>query len=262
MHIVDANYRASSLPQTSGYGFAAYPADKQALYTDAASAIYEAVSSGIVPQRDEVWKRRCNNLMRLFGSVSSQGDASWFVNSEMLGHPSPEIAGGMIGILNKISWAIKEQKPGSFANAVEEFNKDHGDEMLDSYLDVALRGEQPIVESEWAYVLWSKNPNRLLRVGATAADLRTLANEMNRRVSSANPVGILAAWPVNDADDARITIANTLREYRAADGYYFVNLGVAKEIVEAGLKATDNFVLSPFHVEDEPASTPTVAMRA
>lgn len=258
MHIVEANYRSSSLPTISGYGFIPYDADKQALYTDAASALFEAVSSGVLPARDEAWKRRCNNLARLFGSVSSQGDAAWFVNSEMLGHPSPEIAGRMIGLMNKLGWAIKGQNARGFSAAVEAFTADYGDEMLDSYLDVVVRGNKPVSEPEWAYILSSNSANGVLRIGATTDDLRALASSMNRSVNSNSPVSVLAAWPVHDADEARITLEIALRSYRASEGNYFIKLGNAKAIVEQGLKETDNFVLSPFHVDDdEPNNTPS-----
>jgi hypothetical protein len=262
MHIVDAEYRRATLPNVPAYGFVPYPADKQELYTDAAKALYEAISTGSLPPRDDLWKKRCNHLARLFGSVSAQGDVAWFVNSEMLGHPSPEIAGKMVGLMNKISWAIRGRNSKGFADAVEAFNSDHGDEMLDSYLDVALRGEKPIDEPAWAYILWSNRQDGILRIGATADDIRTLTSGLNRDINSTTPVSILAAWPVHDPDDAKIMIANSLREYRTAEGLYFIKPGVAKEIVEQGLKSTGNFVLSPFHVDDEPSPQPSSTLRA
>jgi hypothetical protein len=263
MHIVDANFRASTLPQSAAYGFVPYPADKQALYTDAASALFEAVSSGVLPTQDRDWKRHGINLVRLFGSVSSQGDAAWFVNSEMLGHPSPEVAGRMIGVISQLVGAIRGGVRTRFAALAEAFKNDHGDQMLESYLDVNLRGEKPIVEEEWVYVLWSQSQNGILRIGATTGDLRTLVSETNRRVSSAVPTGILAAWPVHDADEAKVTVANTLRHYKAGESHYFIKPGDAKSLLESALKATDNFVLSPFHVDDEkPMATQKIAMRA
>lgn len=262
MHIVEANYRSSKLPNVAGYGFIPYPQDKQDLYTDAADALYQAISTGGMPDGDDTWKRRCNNLSRLFGSVSSQGDAAWYLNSEMLGHPSPEVAGRLAVTVSEIGRAIAKGNRRRFREGMEALKSDHADAMLDSYLDVALRGQTPVEEPEWAYIIWSNRPDGILRIGATTDDLRTFAGRLNRSSFSSSPISVLAAWPVHDADDAAITIANRLRSYRASEGHYFIKLADARNIVETGLKETENFVLSPFHLEEDPAQMKTAKLTA
>jgi hypothetical protein len=264
MHIVDAHYRLASLPEravAASFGFVPYPVEKQVMLTEAVSSLYALVSDPVLPGAEdtEAWKRRCTQAMRLFGSVSSQGDNAWFVNSAMLGHPAPELAGRMIGSLNAIWKTIKGRKPVALVNAVDAFNADFGFEMLDSYLNVAQRGERPVEENEWAYIAWSPSRDDILHIGVTAENPAAVAKKMNASLATSRPAGILAAWLVYDVEAVRQGIAANLRGYRMAEGQYYVRPGEAKEVVEAVIKKTGNFVLSPWHAEGEPRIAPAHA---
>ena len=251
MQIVDPKYRNTELPGIPSYGFVPYSDEKQAADADDAAAMSGLASSEVMPDGGDNWSGRCANLASLFRSVSSQGDAAWFVNSEMLGHPSPELAARMIGYVNAIGKSIKTQQAQAFNAAIKAFNDDNGYEMLESYLDVAVRGRPPVLESQWAYILWSQGKNELLHIGSTIADPRSTAKELNVRGSSTYPYGVMAAWLVNDVASTAVDLEAALLPFKMSAGQYFIKLGDAKGLIERVLKDNGNFVLSPWHADSD-----------
>jgi hypothetical protein len=192
---------------------------------------------------------------RLLNSVSSQTGPTWFTISEMFGHPAPELARKLMLSVNNLSRSIKQQDHKRYATLLEQFDNDRGFEVLDSFLDVALRGEPPVGEDKMAYIL--KTPGKFsLQIGACNETLRDfLANMIKDSGYSQQRPELLGAWLIHEPEEVQAAISKAFQTEAMPDGTYFIADHKAKPMLEALLKHTNNFVLSPWHIEEEPSTT-------
>ncbi|TLX16105.1 hypothetical protein [Rhizobium sp. MHM7A] len=240
--------------EASCYGL--HPIAPERLQADAA-AIMEVLAlleNHEIPQRQEANSQRFQVVSRLLSAVVSQSDPTWFTVSELFGHPAPELARRLMQHMSNFSRSIKQQDQKRYTELVEQFDNDRGFEVLDSYLDVALRGEAPVGEDKMAYIM--KVPGKFsLQIGACDETLRDFLTAMikDRGFSQQRPE-LLGAWLIHDPQEVQAAISTAFKMEAMSDGTFFINEHKAKPMLEALLKQTNNYVLSPWHVEDEPSA--------
>lgn len=240
--------------EASCYGF--HQIAPENLQADAA-AVMEVLSllegEGI-PAREHANAPGFQVVHRLLSSVAAQTGPSWVSISEMFGHPAPELARKLMLSANNLSRSIKQQDHKRYTALLGQFDDDRGFEVLDSFLDVAMRGEPPVGEDKMAYIL--KTPGKFsLQIGACNETLRDfLANMIKDGGYSQQRPEVLGAWLVHDAEEVQAAISEAFQTEAMPDGTYFIADHKAKPMLEALLKHTNNFVLSPWHIEDEPSA--------
>jgi hypothetical protein len=246
--------RPSNSIESSCYGLQPIAPDR--LQADAAAImqVLSLLENPEMPQRQEANAQQFQVVSRLLGAVASQSDPTWFTISELFGHPAPELARRLMQHAGNFSRNIKQQDQRRYAELVEQFDNDRGFEVLDSYLDVALRGEAPVGEDKMAYIL--KVPGTFsLRIGACDETLRDfLATMIRDRGYTQQRPELLGAWLVHEPQEVQTAISKAFKMEAMSDGTYFINEHKAKPTLEALLKQTNNYVLSPWHVEEEPAA--------
>jgi hypothetical protein len=252
MQIFDPAYRLAKRPDTDNFGLVEIDAERGVSYLDSAVHVRRILETAVMPATEEEGHRSCIRMSRLLGSISSQANASWFRISEMLGHPAPELAGSMLSGVQELGRAIKKRKSGQFMNAIHQLRNNMCLDVLDSYIDVAGGGADPTKEVDWAYIIGLPDHRTPLQIGACQGDVLDVVADLNRRNAGGEQVfGILAAWLVHDPDEVAEGIRMALQDSEVMDDLYEINLGTAKLSVETFLKETDNFVMSPWHVEDD-----------
>lgn len=246
--------RPANSIEASCYGLR--PIAPEKLQADAAAIMHviSLLENEGIPERQVVNPKQFEVVSRLLNAVASQSDPSWFTISELFGHPAPELARRLMQHANNLSRSIKQQDEKRYAELVEQFDNDRGFEVLDSFLDVALRGEAPVGEDKMAYIL--KVPGTFsLRIGACNETLRDfLATMIKDRGYSQQRPELLGAWLVHEPEEVLDAISATFKSEAMSDGTFFINKNKAKPTLEALLKQTNNYVLSPWHVEDEPSA--------
>lgn len=242
----------SGTSSTTIYGLQAVPVGKLVSDAAAISEIMPLLESNALPLKDrlptdEFWK-----VTRVFSAVASQADPCWFTYSEMLGHPAPELARRVLQHLGNFPQTIKQQNTQRFHQLTQAFDDDRGFEMLDSYLDVAARGQEPVVEDKMAFI--TSVPGAFsLRIDACEGSVRDhLSNLVREQGFSQQGRALLGSWLIHDVSEVQEAIKSTFEGEAMASGQYFVKEQKAKATLEAILKHTNNFVLSPWHLDDEP----------
>lgn len=251
MQLFDPAYRLAKRPDTNNFGLVEIDAERMTSYIDAAVHVRRILETAVMPSTEDDGHRSCTRLSRLLGSISSQANASWFHISEMLGHPSPELAGSVLAGMQDLGRALKKSKSGQFMTAVQSLRQDLCLDMLDSFIDIGQGRAAPTKESDWAYIIGLPNNRTPLQIGACEGDILDVVADLNRRNAGGELVfGILSAWLVHDPEEVSEGIRMALQDREVMTDLYDINLGSAKLSLETFLKETDNFVLSPWHVED------------
>lgn len=247
--------RSTNSIEASCYGL--HPVTPERLQSDAAAIkdVLALLESQEMPPREEANAQQFQVVSRMLSAVASQSDSTWFTISELFGHPAPELARRLMQHVGNFTRSIKQQDQKRYAELVEQFDDDRGFEVLDSYLDVALRGEAPVGEDKMAYIL--KVPGKFsVQIGACDETLRDfLATTIKDRGYSQQRPELLGAWLIHEPHEVQTAISEAFKMEAMSDGTFFINEHKAKPILEALLKQTNNYVLSPWHVEDEPSAS-------
>jgi hypothetical protein len=230
--------------------FGMAPIPLESLRADAAdiSASLKLIESTSLPGREHDISVLLGAALSI-SAVTRRDHATWYTASEMFGHPAPELCFRLSSHLHAFAKCIRQQKAGRFAELVKRFDEDRGLEIFDSFLDVANLG-LPVVEEEGvAFIL--KRPGELnLHIGVCDSTLRTyVAALMKAQGLSLKGVEVLAAWLVDDVEETRTLIRETFRMEAIKEDVYFVTQKRAADTVEALLKSSGNYVLSPWHID-------------
>jgi hypothetical protein len=244
----------ASFAENSCFGLHPVPEARLTSDTAAVSTILPLLESQSMPDRQSAKTDDFQRLVRIFSATSSQTDPSWFTFSEMLGHPAPELSRRLMQRLSNFSHAIKQQDERRFRELADGFDNDRGFEILDSFLDVAMRGQEPVVEDNMAFI--TSVPGAFsVRIGACEGSVRNLlAETVRERGFNQQGIALLGSWLIHDVKEVQDAISYAFKAEAMPGGQYFVREENAKSTLEALLKHTNNFVLSPWHIDDAPAS--------
>ena len=230
------------------FGFAPIPADKLDRQDVSVRSLFKMVMSGKMPHRDPSVTKHLLEVSGIFSRAGNQSDPSWFLEAELLGHPSPALSSTISKCLFNISRAVKAQNMASFVNEIEAFKSHEGHEMLHSYIEG--RKSAPVAESGWAYAIQSRANPGILAVDVTEGGMRSVISDRVLNVSAQQAV-LVGAWLVNDVDDARAAIETAMSGTAVAPGKYFCQVPQAKEKIEQALKDSGDYVMSAWHTHDQ-----------
>lgn len=240
-----------------GFGTIPIPHREWSDRITATQVVLNVLNSKQLPKDSEPLQQSLSMVKGMFSRIYVGDCYDWFTTSRFLGHPSGELSKDISISIARIKGAIREQDAGLFNEMVDHITANYGNDMLDNYLDMAVRNGHPVREEGWAYVLWSSSERDVVHVGAAGGEVEDVINRLNEESPGFHPYGVLAAWLVHDPVAAFNDIHEALDDYAMEDGFFRVNFGVARDTVHQLLKDTDNFALSPWHdYEPQVEATP------
>lgn len=237
--------------QNIGYGFIPIAAHQWDLRIKAVQDVSNMLETGRMPAADD--EQGLKNLKIVKGMflalvVGDQWD--WFTTSRMLGFPSSDLSRQMSLRFHRMVHAVVTESDSYFEKCMEFLHKNYAREMLESYLDIACASQHPVEEEGWAYILWSSSAPDELYIGASGGQIDEVTRQLRIENPDKDPYGVLGAWLVHDPVEAYHDIRNRLSNHSLGCGFYRMDLDKAKAAVTETLTLTDNYALSPWHVEE------------
>lgn len=237
--------------QNIGYGFIPIAAQQWDLRIAAVQKVARLLDGGEMPQNDRESINDLRIVKGMFFALVTGDQWDWFTSARMLGFPSADLSRQISIRFHRMALAVAEQSDGYFEKCVNYLNKNHVGEMLENYLDIACRSQHPVEEEGWAYILWSSSTPDELFIGASGGQIDEVTRQLRLENPHKDPYGVLGAWLVHDPVAAFQDIRGRLTNNSLGCGFYRIELGKAKEIVNNILVMTDNYASSPWHVCDQ-----------
>lgn len=237
--------------QNIGYGFIPVAAQQWDLRIEAVRDVLDMLETGRMPvATDQQSIRNLKIVKGMFLAVVVGDQWDWFTTSRMLGFPSSDLSRQMSLRFHRMVSAIENESDSYFEKCMEFLHKNFANEMLGAYLDIACDSQHPVEEEGWAYVLWSSSTPDELYIGASGGQIDEVTRQLRIENPDKDPYGVLGAWLVHDPVLAYHDIRRKFSNESLGCGFYRVDLGHAKEAVTDILSLTDNYALSPWHVEE------------
>jgi len=223
--------------------------------------VFDILVSGEMPRPSAALLERVATVKDMFAAVAVGAANDWFTISKYLGHPSAELSRKAAASIHELHTATTLKDTARFSRASSFLTDEPIVEMLENYRASTAEGQQPQDEIEWAFLLWSSSWRDTLVAGSCDGTIEEAAAEVSAENPDFDPYGVVAAWLVHDTERAFQDIDRVLTEFLVRDdGIYRIDPGEAKAKIDALLAATDNIVMSPWHVDAAPpnaAPTPT-----
>lgn len=237
--------------QNIGYGFIPVAAQQWDLRISAIQGVMNMLETGQMPDaNDEESIKKLKIVKGMFLAIVVGDQWDWFTTSRMLGFPSSDLSRQMSLRFHRMIDAIGVGSDSYFEKCVDYLKKNFAREMLGSYLDVACDSQHPVEEEGWAYILWSSSRPDELFIGANGGQIDEVTRQLRIDHPDSDPYGVMGAWLVHDPVAAFHDLRQKLGGAALGCGFYRMALGRAKEAVTQVLAHTDNYALSPWHVED------------
>jgi hypothetical protein len=212
--------------------------------------VAQLLNSGEMPQNDEENIKNFRILKGMFFALVTGDQWDWFTSARMLGFPSADLSRQISIRFHRMAQAVTDQSDGYYEKCLNYLNKNHVGEMLENYMDIACRSQHPVEEEGWAYILWSSSTPDELFIGSSGGQIDEVTRSLRNENPDKDPYGVLGAWLVHDPVRAFQDIREKLSGNSLGCGFYRIELGLAKEIVNSTLQMTDNYASSPWHVCD------------
>lgn len=230
-----------------GFGFIQIAHSQWDRRIAAATGISMMLRSGQLPADAESIQIGLSIVRDMFFRVHTCERYDWYTTSKFLGHPSGDLCKTLATQVGIMKGALRTQDPLLMASATAVFADNFGLDMLDNYLDMAVRSAHPVKEEGWAYILWSSSEKDVLHMGAAGGEIEEVTASLNAENPEYHPYGVLAAWLVHDPVDAYQTIHAAFEGEALGGGFFRTDLATARKRIDAALKMDDNFALSPWH---------------
>jgi hypothetical protein len=196
------------------------------------------------------------SVSEYFARAATAHRPDWFYRSYKLGHPSHLLSRMVTEKLADLQVHIAS---GEFEAAEEELqflSSEAVADMLDNYLILSdEKSRPPEPEQGWAYLAWRPDYPNSAFVGSGEGTMHEILTDLTARERTKGlKFGLLSAWLVHDPEHADRTIHDLWAAKPSANGRYnSVNFDRAAKSIEGALLATDNLVLSPWHIDDDMA---------
>jgi hypothetical protein len=157
----------------------------------------------------------------LFGRAYKQDQWDWFLVWELLGRPGRKQIGRCRGALTNLRAALVKANPEEIAAAVSAFREAGGHVALSLY----LQGGRPVAPGGgYIYIMSTREERQRLKIGFTTRTLAERAREISDGTGVLVPLGVRAAWAVDDARGAEKDIHALLKVYRVRPDREFFDL--------------------------------------
>lgn len=190
---------------------------------------------------------------KIFNRAQAACFADWFLQSFRLGHPSHLLARAVVEELSALQASLARRDQSASRKSLAFMSQEAVVEMFDNYIGLA-KNVVPAEEKGWAYLAWRSEANLCLFPGAAEGAMYEILDGLaTRNAWREHGFGLVGAWLVHDPEFAAATIREIFAEFPSKRGGYLLNLGSMSDAIENALVASDNLVLSPWHVDDEHA---------
>jgi hypothetical protein len=237
-----------------GFGLIQVPFEEWQPRIDAVTSILAAVESWTMPENSGAFQQSASIVKGLFSRIAVGDCYDWYSTSRLLGHPSPDLSSEVSAKLKQLKSVVGRQDREAFAEICRFFHDECVTDMLDNYLGLAVRKENPVEEDGWAYILWSSSERDALHVGAAGGTVEEVLKRLNAENPGYHPYGVLAAYLVHDPLVAHRGIERVLDPHALGLGFYRVDLGTARRALHELLLRSENTVKSPWHAGVEAAA--------
>lgn len=196
----------------------------------------------------------------MFHHIHLRDSRDWFTMTRQLAFPSSAIARPISASIRALSNAIVNDDRSAIAAACNRLRELPVPDMLEHYLDITVRAQHPIVEKDFAFVLWSESRPWELWIGATTETIDEVVKTLKRDYPDRSPYGVVGAYLVNSGDDAGELLRKACVGLKPREpGFYKCSIEESREVVEAVLNKSQQIRLSPWHgdepeIEKEPES--------
>jgi hypothetical protein len=200
--------------------------------------------SGALPPEDETVTEALRLVQKMFSRVYTGTSFDWFSASRLLGHPSAYHCRYLAKCLKAARENVRRQNAFHFEMTAASIARNHGIKAIDNALGLLTRGDYPINDHGWAYILWSSSERDALNIGVASGKMESVVARLNEEHPGSHPYGIMAAWRVDDGMAALGSIETALDDHALGDGFYRIELGTARDIVQSVLAANGLVVRS------------------
>jgi len=192
-----------------------------------------------------------NHIGKIFNRAQSACMADWFLQSHRLGHPSHVLTRRIMAGLVELQGHLERLDMGGARKTLEFLREEAVVEMLDNCI-AADNGEDVPEERGWAYLAYRGDGAFPLLPGVDAGSMDDILDKLADDMGHGGQ-GIFAAWLVHDPEHAGDTLHRMATRHSGGDGFFRLGLRAMADAIEAELIATDNLILSPWHVDDDHA---------
>jgi len=204
------------------------------------------------PRNDDFILQCVSNTKGLFNRIARGDRPDWFTVASQFGYPSAQLCRQVADDLAKMRKGMLKEDGAAFEAARDRLLDEPVVECLIAFEDAVARNQWYEAEEGWAYVFWSHDEPDLLAIGATEGTIFDVESELNREFSSGGRYGVIGAWLVHDPEETAALLKRQFDRKSLGAGFYRMEIGDAKKEIQSLLERHDQFVMSPWHVEDEP----------
>lgn len=239
-----------------GYGF--FFRDKGDPWADpkirikSVATVLDLLEGRLEPSNDEFVLQCVSNVKGLFNRIARGDRPDWFTVASQFGYPSARLCRQVAEDLAKMRKAMVKEDPEAYLSAKARVLAQPVVECLHGFEDAVLRDKWFEAERGWAYVFWSHAEKDILAIGTTEGTIFEVADELNHEFKNGGRYGVIGAWLVHDPDETARLFKKHFDRNSIGAGFYRVEIGDAKKEIQTLLDRHDQFVLSPWHVEEEP----------
>jgi hypothetical protein len=213
----------------------------------------ELILSGKLQATVDTHIRDLKNVAKIFDRAQGACSADWFRQSASIGHPSHLLARRITEALSSLHLHLVNGDQAKARSDLDFLHDEAVTEMLENWI-AAFKGEKVPTERGWAYLSWKSDHIYSLIPGADAGSMKEILEKLAVRFARREDnYGLVAAWLVHDPEFAAETFRDLFAGYSDRNGAYSLDMGKMSGAMEAALLASDNLVLSPWHIEDEHA---------
>jgi hypothetical protein len=186
----------------------------------------------------------------LFASVYVRDRWDWFTVCKQLAYPGHELAKEIALTIGDYRSAIANDDLAAQREHFSKLNELPVPDMLEHFVDLNVKGKHPIDENEFVYILWSQSKANEFFVGATTRSVEGSINFVRDRFPENAPYGVVGAYLVHDALEAREFLKPALEDLYAYRGLYRADLAEIRDRVEEVLEENKLLRTSPWDGSD------------
>lgn len=251
--------RFPARPYSDGYGLLPMKAAGQTAveYFLSAQRTRELILTGRLLPDAAIHITDLRRVATMFNGAQAADKPNWLQHVMNLGYPSHLLARAVTQQLAVAQTAIVKDDALTLKGTLDFLHDEGVIEMLDHFIESA-RGAPQLKEVGFAYVAVAGDFVQRLAVGSSDQGIEEIVGGLNQQYPMREaPWGLVGLWLVHDVEQAQDSINDVIKKSGGpVSGSHEAICWRARKVqskLEAALIASDNLILSPWHVEDDAA---------
>lgn len=231
-------------------GFGTFPIREDWDVRNAAVQRVLSILDGDKIEKDNDTLAALSTVKGLFSRIYVRDCWDWYTVSKQLAYPGHDLSKEISLTLGNYRAAIIDGNTSRQAELFAKLTELPVPDMLEHFIDLNVKNKHPIDETGFAYILWSQSKANEYFVGTTTRTIDGTLKFARERFPDNAPYGVVGAYLVDDAEEARELLKEELEDMYAYRGLYKGDFTEIRERVEDLLQRTHQLRSSPWDGAD------------